>query len=189
MGAKDSMWASRIYELGDEIGSFDKYYGVKTITRTKDKKELYFVGFGATRKSDSDIENGDIYFDDLLLDTAKEKAGTRLWHHANFTEREDNKYVTLDESLASSLDGYESTTKYYTYKFKDKETGMTIGDLKKLDSKFAEMLENLKEQAKAEEKVLKYTKNGEEEKDVEDSTLIDGTITIKFGNPTFEVLP
>ena len=111
-----------------------------------------------------------------------EEAGSRGFYFANFAEREDNKYVSLDESV-KELDGYNSNKKYYAYKFKDKESGLTIGELKAIDKDFAKMWDALNKKASESYKEIKYEKDGEEIS-VSDSTKIDGELKLKLGNPT-----
>ena len=183
MGAGDSMWANRLYEEGQTIGSFKTYYGTEKITI--DGAEYYFVGYGKVRRTTNDFKTG-TYYSEILTDIAKEIAGTRGWHFANFAQREDSKKIKV---AGNTIDGVSEEKIYYTYKFKDNEEkgGMTIGQLKAIDEDFAEMWSKLNEKAQAEKKAVTYEDS--EEKTATDDTVIDKEITLKIGNPSVVMQP
>ncbi len=183
MGSFEKMWVRRLYEQGQTIEDFSKYFG--TESAVVGEKTLYFVGYGSVNRGSSLKEGA--YYKDLILNLTEKQAVSGEWYYANFAERDENKNVSLDESV-EELEGYSSETKYYTYKFKDKPDGLTIGDLKAIDAEFAKMWQKLMETAQSKGKVIKYTKD-DDEVVVEDSTIIDAELKLKFGDPIIQPLP
>ena len=162
----------KIYEPSDDhidpkIFAREKQYTYKP----KDSETTYyFVGWGKYRTGFSTSNFADIYTDWNSINPSSKNT-----YFAYYAEQ-DHK-ITIS---AQDVEGIDSTD-FYTYKFVDtaKNGGMKIGELKKIDSKFAEVWKKL-EDAKA-EKSIKIEISGSEKVDATDDTVIsaDATITIE----------
>ncbi len=182
-GYSGKMGFNWLFERGNKISDFSKYFGNEDQKVTIGEKTLYFVGYGSVNRG-SDLKDG-AYYSDLILNLETEEAGSRSFYFANFAERENGKYVSLDESV-KELEGYNSSKKYYAYKFKDKDKGLTIGELKAIDKDFAEMWQKLEEKAKEQRGAVTYEDGGE--KTATDETVIDKELKLKIGHPSTEVI-
>lgn len=163
MGAFNEMWIGRIYEAGQKVGSFDEYFGKVNVQVTVNdelskKKTLYFVGYGSTRRSDSDLKNGKVYYKDLITDIAEEKLNARAWYFANFAEKDATKTITIESNSTHSI----NKQTFDTYRFFDKA-------YKKLEEIVSDGT-----------KQLQYKKGDAPAplQNANDSTLIDGKLTL-----------
>ena len=150
-----------------------KYEESEIVCNAKDGKTLYFVGWGRMNTSPQSMK-----YSEIITDWSTEKASKDRWYFAYYVERDENNKVTVENS---DIDGANGT--YYTYKFADKTEGMTIGELKKIDSKFAETYKKLEEKAQSSGQSVVYT-NGDSSGNskADDNTKITGDIKLKVGN-------
>ncbi len=171
MGFQDSMWAYRLYEEGEKIGSFDKFYGQEKITIGN--KDYYFVGYGTSRKTTDDIKEGASY-SEILKDLENETVGTRDWYHAVFAEKDTEKTVTIEYNSTYNIDAKT----FDIYKFKDKASGLTIGELRKIDKSFDEEYKKLEALSDDTKKLQCKKGSSIVPQDVSDETVIDDKLTL-----------
>ncbi len=167
----------KIYEEEKDIIPIKYEDSEKTYTDSEEEpsKTLYFVGWGTSRTSAATRK-----YSDLILNWTGVKPKNGEWYFAYYVEYDHKITVDTNSLDKEGINQYKGK-EYHTYKFADtSKEGMTVGQLKAIDSDFAKMWEDL-EANKGPNQILI------DGKEATDDTKISTDVTLTLGSPMVSV--
>ncbi len=130
-------------ELEKPIDLLDKDKQVQ-----RDDKDLYFVGWGTVRSRNY------IEFSYVVTDWKNVKYSSGDWFHAYYLEKDKTVTVNLTNSQVTDETLKSTNKEFKTYKFSNNNGGMTIGQLKAIDSDFNKLWNEMETKKSPYEQIL-----------------------------------